>query len=235
MAGFIIHETKLFWINKHLDDLALNISSEFPDSIEFHASEIYAAKIDIWKALNKEDRKKLIKDVLDVVGRESKNVAVVGCAVKKNDYADTDPVELAFKELCSRFDLFLKRQYHNENKKDQGLIIFDESSHETSIQNLSKKFRTIGTEWGVINNIQEVPLFVDSKASRAIQLADHIAYSIFRRYQARDLTYFERIERYIDADQNRMHGLVHKTTDTQCTCPACLTRRLSSSHPSSHS
>lgn len=234
LGGFIIHENKLYWINKHLDTLAATISSQFPDSVEFHASEIYAAKDEIWKVLNKEKRKQIIKDVLGVLQRESKNIAVVGCAVKKTDYQDIDPVELAFKELCSRFDLFLKRQYHNENKKDQGIIIFDDSSHETSIQNLSKKFRTIGTEWGVINNIQEVPLFVDSKASRAIQLADHIAYAIFRRYQARDLTYFEKIEKYIDSDQNRMHGLVHKTTDTQCTCPACLTRRLSLSHTSPH-
>lgn len=229
LGGFIIHETKLYWLNKHLDELAEKISPSFKDTIEFHASEIYSAKSEPWKNMLKQERISIIKSVLDVVQRESKNISVVACAVKKNNFQNEDPVKLAFKELCSRFDLFLKRKYHNEQKKDQGIIIFDESSHETSIQELSKKFRTIGTEWGVISNIQEVPLFVNSKASRGIQLADHIAYSVFRRYQKCDLNYFNIIENCIDADETRMHGLVHRTTEI-CTCPACLTRRFVAQH-----
>lgn len=224
LGGFIIHETKLFWINKHLDELAKRIEPEHPDAIEFHASAIYSGKHN-WSRLSRDEKKSTIKNVLNVAQRESKNVSVVACAVEKAAYSN-DPVELAFKELCSRFDLFLKRKFATEGTKDQGIIIFDESSHETSIQNLAKEFRTIGTGWGVINNIQEVPLFVDSRASRGIQLADHIAYAVFRRYNFKDLNYFDIIQGSIESDGSKMLGLVHKTSlQNTCTCPACMTRR----------
>lgn len=134
---------------------------------------------------------------------------------------------LAFEDLCSRFNLFLNRVYHKNNEKHSGLIILDESAHETTLQKLALNFRNIGTRWGVTSNIQEVPLFVNSKASRCIQLADHIAYAVFRRYNAEDLTYFNVIESCFDSDQEKLHGLIHKQTlNPQCTCPACMSRRL---------
>jgi hypothetical protein len=56
---------------------------------------------------------------------------------------------------------------------------------------MARDFRTLGTRWGVIRNFAETPLFVDSRASRVVQLADHIAYAVFRRYNAGDAQYFD--------------------------------------------
>jgi hypothetical protein len=78
-----------------------------------------------------------------------------------------------------------------------------------------------------LHNLQEVPLFVDSKASRLIQLADHVSYAVFRRYVAGDLNYFSVIEKHFDAEGSKIHGLVHKQFYSDaCTCPACLSRRF---------
>lgn len=56
-------------------------------------------------------------------------------------------------------------------------MIFDKSTYEETIQNLATDFRTVGHQWNVIANLAEVPLFLDSKASRLIQLADLVAYA----------------------------------------------------------
>ena len=65
-------------------------------------------------------------------------------------------------------------------------------------------------------------MFLDSKSSRLIQLADHIVYATFRRYQADDLTYFNVIQDIYDSDGDTIHGLSHKQHYMRCTCPACL-------------
>ncbi|MEJ0057243.1 MAG: DUF3800 domain-containing protein [Bacteroidota bacterium] len=60
---------------------------------------------------------------------------------------------------------------------------------ESTIQNLASNFRTIGHTWGILRNFSEVPLFLDSRASRLIQLADLIAYSTYRKYASNDDQY----------------------------------------------
>ena len=137
-------------------------------------------------------------------------------------------MEIAFEDLCSRFDIYLNRIYHETKVSHKGLIVFDKSIYEGSLQKLSMEFRQLGTRWREVRNIREVPFFVDSKASRLIQLADHVAYSVFRRYNAGDLTYFNCIENRFDNYQGIIHGLAHKQSyNPACTCPACLTRKTS--------
>jgi len=66
-------------------------------------------------------------------------------------------------------------------------------------------------------------MFLDSKSSRLIQLADHVAYATFRRYQADDVTYFNVIQELYDSHDDVIHGLSHKQHSIpKCTCPACL-------------
>lgn len=235
LAGVLLRESKLYWINKHLDDLAKTIDPINPSEVEFHASAIFSGRKSPWNALHdKSKRASIIKRVLGVVQREVQrdgvsHCAVFACVVEKKVFPNHDPVELAFENLCNRFDLYLKRIYHHKREPHQGVIILDESSHETSLQRLAKEFRQIGTRWGVTENLNEVPLFVDSKASRAIQLADHIAYAVFRRYEHKDLNYFDVIQGCFDSEEGRIHGLVHKCYNDECTCPACISRRLSGS------
>ena len=137
-------------------------------------------------------------------------------------------MEIAFEDLCSRFDLYLNRIYHETTVSHKGIIVFDKSAYEGSLQKLSMEFRQTGTRWRNIRNIREVPFFVDSRASRLIQFADHVAYAVFRRYNAGDLTYFNCIENRFDNHHGVIHGLVHKQTNNPtCTCPACITRKSS--------
>ncbi len=86
-------------------------------------------------------------------------------------------------------------------------MIFDKSTYETAIQGLARDFRTIGHTWGVLRNLAEVPLFIDSKASRLTQLADLVAYAIFRKYEFGDNSFFSMIENRFDKSGGITHGL----------------------------
>jgi len=135
-------------------------------------------------------------------------------------------MEIAFEELCTRFDLQLKR-FFAAGDPQRGLIILDESAYETSLQKMARSFRSLGTRWGVVSNLADIPLFVNSRAARAIQLADHIAYAVFRRYEWGDTSYLDIIVSKFDESGGKIHGLVHKQTyDSNCGCPACMSRRL---------
>jgi len=134
-------------------------------------------------------------------------------------------MEIAFEQLCSRFDLYLKRLHVVDKNTHRGLLVLDESSYETSLQKMATNFRELGTRWGVVANLAEVPLFVDSRASRLVQLADHVAYSVFRRYEAGDASYLDIILNKFDSENGKLHGLIHKqNADSNCMCPACMSR-----------
>ena len=111
--------------------------------------------------------------------------------------------------------------------RSAGWIILDRTTRETSLQKLSREFRKVGTKWGSPKNIADTPFFVDSRASRLVQIADHVAYSVFRRYNSGEAQYFDIIAHRFDTVDNVIHGLVHKHAERNaCTCPACLSRRL---------
>ncbi len=229
LGGISVFERQVHWLSTELDKIAASIYPANPKEIEFHASEIFAGRKPPWNAWDKEKRRQILKEVLTTVAKASAGVSLFACVVHKGSYPNRDPMEIAFEELCSRFDLQLKRIYSVRKDAQRGLIVLDESSYETSLQNLAHNFRQIGTRWGTIANLAEVPLFVDSRASRLVQLADHVAYSVFRRYEAKDTTFLDIIINKFDSENGRLHGLIHKQNrDANCMCPACMSRSIQS-------
>jgi hypothetical protein len=229
LAGLSVFERQVHWLSSETEKLAREICPQDPHAVEFHASEIFSGRKPPWNSMKREARREVLRKVLQVVANSHESTRAFGCAIHKASFPNTNPMELAFEDLCRRFDLLLQRLYHSDKDAQRGLIIIDESSYETSLQRLTKAFRTLGTRWGVLRNLADIPLFADSRASRLLQLADHVAYAIFRRYEASDTSYLDVIMRKFDSEEGRIHGLVHKQTrDPECACPACLSRRLTS-------
>lgn len=227
LGGVCIPEKSIRWLSYQLDKLASTINPTAPETVEFHAAEIFSGKTPPWnKITDKKDRVRIIQNVLGVLEKAHSEIVLFACAIHKKSYPNDDPVLMAYEELANRFHAHLERDIGQE---ETGLIIIDKTSYETGLQNLAKSFRKSGTKWGSqLRSIVEVPLFVDSAASRITQFADHIAYSVFRRYNANDLTYFNCIENRFFQKNNIIHGLVHRQLNNRdCTCPACITRRKS--------
>lgn len=226
LGGVSVYEAQADFITRELDKLAQSIDSANPQAIEFHASEIFSRRETPWNKMSKDEAQGVIKAVLQVLAGCYETARAFACAIHKPSYAGRDLMEIAFEDLCSRFDLFLQR-LRAVGDRQRGLIILDESSHETSLQQMARNFRVLGTKWGGIHNLADTPLFVDSRASRVVQLADHVAYAVFRRYNASDTQYFDIISGKFDVHEGVLHGLRHlQRENANCMCPACLSRRL---------
>ncbi|WP_234647541.1 DUF3800 domain-containing protein [Dyadobacter sp. CY356] len=208
LAGISLFERQGFAIANELDKIVSRVNPDDTASTELHGSPIYGGK-KFWRHFEREFRYEIIKDSLSILSGSHPSNRIFACIINKEKASPRDPVEVAFEQIASRFDHYLARLY-NQNNTQRGIIIFDKSTYETAIQGLATNFRTVGHSWGVLRNLSEVPLFLDSKASRLIQLADLVAYSIFRKYEHGDTQFFSIIENRFDQVGGIKHGLCEK-------------------------
>lgn len=226
LGGISVHESTAHYVTNKMDSLAESIDPSNPDEVEFHASEIFARRTHPWNGLNKDDARGILKSVLKIFADTYDSAKAFACAVHKPSFTGKDPMETSFEELCNRFDIYLSR-LKADGEIHKGIIILDESTYETTLQKLAISFRHRGTRWRNIRNLADIPFFVDSKACRLVQMADHVAYAVFRRYNAGDAAYFDIISPKFDHSEGIIHGLVHKYYDKhECMCPACLSRKM---------
>lgn len=208
LAGISLFERQTFWLTNELDQIAARFNPADPASIELHGSPMFTGR-GLWRKIPMAERIQAIKDALTTLCNSHNSNTIFACIIRKSLFTDKDPMEVAFEQLASRFDYFLKR-LHRAGNSQRGLIIFDKSAYETTIQSLTTHFRNIGHSWDVLRNLAEVPLFIDSKASRLIQLADLINYALFRYYEYKDDELFSIIRNRIDRIGGQVHGLYER-------------------------
>ncbi len=223
IGGISVFERDLRWFVTQMDDLAREIDAENYRQIEFHASEIFSRRKAPWNRMDKNQAIDVILEVLKIVAKSYERNTAFACVFDKETFQG-DPIRVSFEDLCSRFELMLRRINDLRNDNQKGLIVLDKSSYETTLHEMSLNFMELGTRWGGIRNIADVPFFVDSKASRIVQIADHIAYATFRRYERGDSSYLDVIMHKFDSEDGTIHGISHKHNNSHCYCAACISR-----------
>lgn len=227
LGGICASERQVADLTVQLDELAARHDSANPEGIEFHASEIFSRRIAPWNGFRKkEEAQAVLLDVLKVAANAASPASLVACAVHKKSFPGQDPMELAFREVCSWFEEFLRGRHTRTGTDERGMVVVDENAMETSLKQIGRDFRR--ERYALAENVYliEGPHFVESYASRCVQLADHIAYSVFRRYNAQDNNYLNVILNRFQSDGRVLNGLRHLRPDKEsCTCPACLTVR----------
>jgi hypothetical protein len=234
LGGVSVFERQVHFLTEMLGKVAEKYSPTDPEGTELHASDIFSSRKPPWTSLRKpKERQDALKEVLSVLANDTYGAQAFAVAVHKKSFPNDDAMEIAFEELCSRFDIYLKNR--NASRPDderpyvhKGMIVLDTSTYESTLQKRARHFKKFGTKWGTTKNIPEVPLFVDSQHCRLIQLADHVAYSVFRYYESKDMNYIHTILKKFQTERGdaRLHGLVHKQTDDlSCMCHACMSRR----------
>lgn len=211
LAGVAVFERTTHWVEQPLNTIAERFSPSSPHDIELHGSPMRSGR-EGWKSHALPDRLQAIKDSLQagIADHYPKGVRVFAAVISKNASSGIDPVEHVFEQIVSRFDLFLRRQYSKYDNPQRGMILLDKSSTERRIQTMAREFKYAGHTWGKTKNYAEVPVFLDSKASRLIQLADLTAYAIFRHYQAQDDSFYSIIQHCFDSEGGVTHGLYEK-------------------------
>lgn len=208
LAGVALFERTGHWIEQELNHIARQFSPLDPYQMEFHGSPMRFGA-DGWEHHEFRDRIQAQIDALRVCicDRHPRDVRLFASVIRKAAVPGEDVAEIAFEQLCSRFDHYLARLYRISNRPERGLIIFDKSSTERRIQTLAREFKYEGHTWGRTRNYAEVPVFLDSKASRLLQVADLVSYAVFRYFERGDALLFRQIEHCFDAEGGVNHGL----------------------------
>lgn len=222
LAGIEVFERLPHWLSRAIDEIAQPYWPDDYQNVEFRGVNIFAGRKQ-WRLIPREERKVVYKRVLALIAAYHQ-CRLFGAAIHKASVSPNDAIEVAFEQMANRFDRFLGR-LHRDGDTQRGVIILDKGSYETSLQSLAREFRTVGHSWGRLRNLAEVPMFIDSRASRMVQLADIIAYALRRLYEKNDPQYFNIIRDRFDAEGGVIHGLVHWIqAGSGCDCPPCVQR-----------
>jgi hypothetical protein len=204
LAGVSVFERKAHWLSLELDKIAARFNEQDPTSVELHGNPMFAGR-NFWRKHPKQARLDAIKDALKLI--DGRYYRVFASVVHKSSISPEDPVRSTFQQLISRFDHFLAREHVHYNNTHRGLVIFDKTSKEGSIQSLARDFKTIGHDWGTLRNMAEVPAFIDSSATRLLHLADLVAYALFRKYEREDDQFAQVFDHKFDFHGGIRHGL----------------------------
>lgn len=229
-GGAAVFERAIHFLDQSLESVQ---STHFPGSppVEFHASAIRAGK-GFWRNVPEAKRLRVLGDIADVVARANeRGVALFAAAIEKSaTLHGEDAVFHATEQIISRFDKFLARRF-NLGDPQRGLVVFAEGRFDNRAKVWMQGFRKLGTQWGTLRNVIDIPYFASVKETRMLQIADFVSHSVFMMYERRDSSLFGKIVRRFDQQHGTAHGLRHVRPEgatNTCECPACFNR----SHPS---
>lgn len=226
LGGLSLFERQTFFLTQAIDAVQ---QRHFPNSppIAFHASEIRAGR-GIWRKVDPARRKQVLVDLIaEVQASPDKGRSLFAAAVEKDRtvYGEV-AVEAATEQVCQRFDILLKRQYHDLEDPQRGLIVFSEGRFDARAKLWVKGFHQRGTRWGAINNLADIPYFAAMKESRLLQLADLVAHAVWLLYEKQDASLARPLLPHFEERSGTLHGLVHlgPSRGKGCSCPACASR-----------
>ena len=233
VGGIIIHEEDAWHLQQRLDSFLfrkLNPLGHDHTDFELHATEIRRGGKQ-WANVDEPDRHRILAGAYGALaGYAPVDAALpwrlIGAVMEEDPGRQK---RRAYELLTKKFDDFVDRM-SRDGQQQRGLIVHDHSSVEGTLQNWTNQWRVASSSLGRLRNLVEVPLFADSRASRALQAADLVAYALFRYYSKpggrSDDKYIRRLWTQFDSDNGRMHGLIHHSSYFgRCGCPACASRR----------
>lgn len=193
LAGFAVFERQTHWLERQLDAIVDRFPACEGNAIELHGSEMYGGK-NAWRGIAPEARSQAVVDILSLLSDRRLNLRIFASVIEKSRMASHVILRRSFENVAAAFDAYLQSLYRRRDPQ-RGLIIVDKSNYEQQLQELSHAFKHNGHQTGKLRNLAEVPLFLDSKASKLIQMADIVAYWIFRHFQSGDARGFDIMRR----------------------------------------
>jgi Protein of unknown function (DUF3800) len=130
--------------------------------------------------------------------------------------------EQAFEQVVSRFEQFLSNTDAKLKQSNFGLLVHDNNQTVAARHtDLMRRFHEHGTLWTRISKIIETPLFVDSRLTRLVQIADLCAYALRRYVENRETDLFDRVYARVDRARGVAVGIRHFSS-RECNCKICV-------------
>jgi hypothetical protein len=131
--------------------------------------------------------------------------------------------ETAFEQIVSRFEQFLRTT--QTPPQQYGMLVHD--NNETIAYKhtaMLRLFQKTGTPWTNVEHIMETPMFVDSRLTRMVQVADLCSYALRRYVENGETDLFHRIFPRADTRNGKVVGVRHFTKHS-CNCEICAAHR----------
>ena len=230
LAGLAVFERRTYWMQQAAEIIK---ATNFPTAppLDFHTQPIRNGK-GFWRHITPERRAEVLAQIGNVMARAPQAECVLfGAVVEKTDQVHGDEaIRLALEQVCKRFDTLLKRKARRGNPQ-RGLIVLAQSHYEQRAKAWVSQFRGLGTQWGVLTNLSDIPFSAPAKESRMLQLADYVAHALYLLFERRDATLIKAIIGRFDATGGVYHGMVHLSANRghDCGCPACASRHTAGS------
>ncbi len=194
---------------------------------EFKATEAYIH-------LTRRERYGCLLALANTIGRLS-GIKLFAEAVNKKFFAARCPqsplFEFAFTELLHRYHSFLERKQQQTSGEVFGMVVQDRNDGVSKrITDLAMEYHRNGTGWTKIDRIIETPLFVDSKLTSMVQMADLCSYSLRRMIDHQDFDLFSRVWKRFDSVDGNIVGANHYA-EVACKCKLCVHGCLQSRLP----
>ncbi len=255
LGGVAIHEDDATRLQRSVDSLVVKHLGRIPpnlDEYEIHASEMRNAKkpkvdtgqkVSIWANVPRATRLAILSEAYDeLCNFQSLNsdlpLVLFSVAVERNFHPDWSPFERerwAYEVLLGKFDVMLKTLRNQKQLPNRGLVIHDRRVvAERDIQSWVAQWRETAERIGQLQNLADVPLFGDSRATRLLQMADLVSYAVFRNYNTQSSSdiEFNKIWPAFHTEGTTTHGCVHFTPSFgqgSCPCVPCTQRLLAES------
>jgi len=178
--------------------------------------------------LTYKQRKNLVLKLSEMVGGWNFARLFAECIDKiyfDPSFTGTTVDEQAFEQIVSRFEQYLQiTSSQTPGKVNMGMLIHD--NNQTVAKKLTDimiRFHDAGTLWTKVKNIIETPLFVDSKLTAMVQIADLCSYAIRRYLENGEETLFSNVYNRADRKDGRVVGVRHFSEKT-CPCLICQSR-----------
>ena len=230
VAGILIHEEDVWHLQQRLDGFLyrrLGVLGYDHTRFELHATDLWRGRNE-WAAISGPTRHRILAGAYAcLAGYRPSNpdlpMRLLGVALDRDS---TGGKLRAYELAAKKFDDFVRRMGRKSGINQRGLILHDQGGIDEQLQEWIHQWRAATSSLGRISNLADVPFFSDSRATRALQAADLVAYALYRYYAGGFYDRFtHRLWPLFDTDQGKMHGLFHQSRNYQsCPCPACRNR-----------
>ena len=188
LGGVTVFERQTHWLEREMDAIADRYQQQIGGQyLELHAAPMRDRK-EGREQFSPADRAQGAADVPRLLDGPQIKASVFAAVIEKSQILRTvDILPYCFEVLVTKVDDFLAYKYQKRGEQACGIFVPDckQALEEANMQALHH-IKHLGRGNGRLRNFAEVPMFLDSKASRLIQLADSICYWIYRRYESQD-------------------------------------------------